>query len=512
MENKSAPSQLRFILLRMGCAVILLLLAVGIFFWRMYREQAARPTETQVVAPTCTESGYTLRKDLETGHVDVINVVDALGHRFGEWDVLEKPQGVHCGRQKRICSVCSLQEEQAIYPELAVVRLSLTGSLNGIGKKSEVDMTAVMYDGEQKMQFDCFATLKYQGHESLSYDKKNYTLKLYRDEKHEEKLKLQFSHWNKENKYILKANYIDPTSCRNLVCADVWAELCKTRDGLPKKFADLSNYGAVDGFPVALYINDRFEGLYTMNLHKDDDLFGMKDGEKQAIMIANNFHSDEALFREPAAFGGETPWEVEYCGTEDQTWAKEGLNRLIGFVMTADDETFRTQLERYLDVDSAVDYLIAVYALGLTDNGRQNLVLVSYDSPWTASLYDMETAFGLNLEGTAHYEADEFLPVRTADGWDSATGSLLWDRLLKNFEGEIRGRYAQLRQDVLEPDALCGRVNAWVGAIPNALYQAEWEAWPREFAAAEETVQITEYIRQRIAALDVIFMEGEPEA
>ncbi len=503
--------RLRTVLLRLGCALILLVLAAGIFFGRMYWERAARPTEVQTVAPTCTENGYTLRKDVETGRTVVTDVVPAPGHRFGAWEVLEQPQGVHCGRQKRVCSVCETQEEQAVYPQLAIPRLSLTGSLEGIGKKSEVDLTAVMLDEDQQSVFDCFATLKYQGHESLGYDKKNFTLKLYRDEGHEEKLKLQFSHWNKENKYILKANYIDPTSCRNLVCADVWADICKTREHLPKQFAGLSNYGAVDGFPVALYINDRFEGLYTMNLHKDDDLFGMKDGEKQAILISNNFQSPEALFRAPAAFHDGSPWEVEYCGTEDQSWVKEGLNELIDFVMTADDAAFRTGLAQYLDVESAVDYLIAVYALGLTDNGRQNLVLVSYGAPWTASLYDMENAFGLNLEGTAHYAPEQFLPVRTADGWDSATDSLLWDRLLKNFEPEIRARYIQLRQSVLDPDALCERVEGFVSTVPDTVYQAEWDTWTRTFAGADEPAQITTYIRQRIAALDLIFMEGEAE-
>ena len=510
MRKENEGVRLRGALMRIGCALLLLILASGIFLWRMYRERESRPTEHQVVAPTCTESGYTLRKDLESGHTEVTDVVPALGHSFGAWKLLEGPEGVRCGSQERNCSTCGIREEQAIYPKTELPRIRLYGSTEGIGKKSEVNMTAAFLNEGQELE--CFATLKYQGHESLGYDKKNYTLKLFRDEAHEEKLKLQFSHWNKENKYILKANYIDATSCRNLVCADVWADMCKLRSGLPKEFASLSNYGAVDGFPVVLYINDRFEGLYTMNLHKDDDLFGMEDGEKQAILIANNSSAPEALFRELAAFTGESPWEVEYCGTEDESWAKEGFNELIRFVMTADDETFRTHLGDYLDVNSAVDYLIALYALGLTENGGQNLILVSYGDEWTASLYDMEAAFGKSADGATQYSAAEHLPVRTVEGWDSATGSLLWDRLLEQFEEEICARYTQLRQSVLNPDVLCTRVEEFMGAIPQEVYQADWEAWPREFAGGEEPEQITAYLRQRMAALDVIFMEGEPKS
>lgn len=509
MEKKSGASQMRAALLRIGCALLLLLLAGGIFLGRMVRERASRPTDTQVIAPTCTESGYTLRRDLETGRTAVTDPVPALGHSFGAWERMTEPDAVYCGRQGRSCTVCGTREEQAIYPETELPRLRLYGSTEGIGKKNEVNMTAAfLHEGEE---LECFATLKHQGHESLGYDKKNYTLKLFRDEEREEKLKLQLSHWNKENKYILKANYIDATSCRNLVCADVWAEFCKTRSSLPEEFETLSNYGAVDGFPIVLYINDRFEGLYTMNLHKDDDLFGMEDGEKQAILIANHAALPEAYFRAAAVFDGDSPWEVEYCGTEDESWAKDGLNELIRFVMTADDETFRTQLGRYLDVEAAVDYLIALYALGLTDNGGQNLILVSYGSVWTPSLYDMESAFGLYADGTGACDAQEFLPVRTADGWDSATGSLLWDRMMEHFESQIRTRYNELRQSVLEPAALCERVERFVKDIPQAVYHAEGETWPRD-GLEIEAAQITSYIRQRMAALDLIFVGEETTA
>ena len=380
-----------------------------------------------------------------------------------------------------------------MYPDVGLDRLALNGDFTGIGKREEVPVEADLLGAES---FSCYAMLKHQGHSSLAYDKKNYTLKLYRDPERTEKQKLSLSHWNPENKYILKANYQDSSQCRNLVCADIWAGMVSSREFLPVQLKGLSNYGAVDGFPVALYENGDFRGLYTLNLHKDDDLFGMKDGREQAIMILNHTEGEEAFFREEARFGEDTPWEVEYCGTADQGWAKERLNELIRFVQTSDDAAFREELPRYLDVDSAVDYLIAMYALGLTEHCAKDLVLVSYgrSEPWICSMYDMEEAF--DLEGP--------MPVRNGERWDSGTGSLLWDRFLNAYPEEIRSRYAQLRQSVLETETLCAAVEAFVAQIPERLYQADAEIYGTPVHNEGKTREMTENIRSLTEKLDEI--------
>ena len=280
-----------------------------------------------------------------------------------------------------------------------------------------------------------------------------------------------------------------------------------SRDGIPTAFKTLSNYGAVDGFPVALYINREFQGLYTFNLHKDDDLFGMQDGSRQAILIANDASSEEAFFRAKAAFDGNSPWEVEFCGTEDSTWATEKLNALIAFVMESDDETFRKELSRYLDVDSAIDYLLSIYALGLTNHSASDLILVCYgeDQPFTASLYDMDSAFGLSEDGKTALDADAFLPAQK----DSGTGNLLWDRLLQNFRPEIEQRYAFLRESVFDPDAMCRRVTEFTSAIAENLTEADNSVYPHPNPDISHTEQITQYITRRIPLLDEIFLTGK---
>lgn len=501
---------LRPALLRILCAVLLLCVTGGVLWWKQ-SDDMDEQYSIQQVEPTCTEKGYSLYTNSSTGEVVVRDLVAATGHVFDEWTLFEQGNEILCGFSKRTCAVCDLQETRAEYPELSISRISLYGSLDGIGKKIEVPMEACLELKEDGIFQECYATLKYQGHVSLSYDKKNYTLKLYKDENLQEKNKLTLSHWNKENKYILKANYVDTSQCRNLVCADIWADICAARPGISEELVSLSNYGAVDGYPVALYINDQFSGLYNMNLHKDDDLFGMEEDEQHAIMISNHGAAPEAAFRGEAVFTEDSPWEVEYCGTEDSTWAKDSLNQLIRFVMTSDDATFRKELSQHLDVDAAIDYLIAMYALGLTNHKVQDLVLVSYGGVWIPSLYDMETAFGLMEGGDGWYEPSAFLPVQANGEWDSSTGHLLWDRLLQNFYDEICARYTNLRAQILNPDQLCGRVTDFMDGIPDLIYNAEETQNPHPKTYTEHRAQILQYIPERIAALDSIFMNERIE-
>ena len=507
MLNKTRIS-LKLALFIIFFAILILCVTIAWSLWKREDDQIGQ-FSIHIVEPTCTENGYSIYTHIETRETTIRDLVDAKGHTFDPWVLIQDGNEVNCSFFSHVCAVCGFEQTRAEYPSLSISRISLYGDLEGIGKKQSVPMEAYLELKEDGLSIECYATLKYQGHTSLSYDKKNYTLKLFKDEERQDKYKLTLGHWNKENKYILKANYVDASQCRNLVSAQVWANMCAMRQSLPEEFKTLSNYGAVDGYPIAVYINDQFHGLFTMNLHKDDDLFAMKDNARHAIMICNYGDSPEATFHAEAEFTDNSPWEVEYCGTEDATWAKESFNQLIRFVRTSDDETFRRKLSEYLDVEAAIDYLIALYAFGLTNHTDQDLLFVNYGDVWIPSLYDMETAFGLSEDGSYMQEPTVFLPTRMNSGWDSGTGHLLWNRLLWNFEDEICARYQVLRPQILDPQMLCNRVTAFTDGIPVVIYEAEETTNPHPISYKESIIQILNYIPERIEKLDAIFLRSE---
>ena len=76
---------------------ILMLTMVGCGHKHEYQEN--------VVAPTCTEEGYT-EKTCECGDVQKVDVVPALGHNYGEWTITKEPTETEKGLKEKECSVC----------------------------------------------------------------------------------------------------------------------------------------------------------------------------------------------------------------------------------------------------------------------------------------------------------------------------------------------------------------------------------------------------------------------
>lgn len=66
-----------------------------------------------VIAPTCTEQGYT-EFTCECGDTKKENYVEALGHKYGEWVVVQQPTGDEDGIEERTCSVCNNKEQREI--------------------------------------------------------------------------------------------------------------------------------------------------------------------------------------------------------------------------------------------------------------------------------------------------------------------------------------------------------------------------------------------------------------
>ena len=451
--------------------------------------------------PTCEEAGYILHENAYEGVTTILEGAPPLGHDWSEWT--EDPE---TGRMVSVCSRCGKELSRAEIYTGTIPRIDFYGSMDGISKSNRVTLN---FDFTSPTEvFSCYSYTTWQGHNTLNFPKKNYTIRLFNDEEVTDKHRLVFNGWQREHKYVLKANYRDISQARNLVAANLWADMAATRPNLFETLRHTSNYGAVDGFPVVVYLNGEFLGLYTMNLHIDDDLFQM-DNAYDAVMIANSVEPEECLFRAEATFTDQkTAWEVEFCGTgDDDQWAKEQLNELIRFVMTGSDEEFREHIGNYLDVDGAIDYLIFLYVTGLQDNAAKDLVLLKYHDcdAWIPSVYDMEGAFGLDLDAMAYADPAAFLPAQTDEGWDSGTGSLMWDRILQAFRPEIAARYAELRQGVLTEDRLTARVDTYWDQIPAEYRHMDLELYPREVPEGDPQEQMRNYIHERLVLLDAVF-------
>lgn len=363
---------------------------------------------------------------------------------------------------------------------LPVLRMS--GDISAMNKDVEAELSYIY--GERTGTLTC----KWQGSSSLAYPKKNYTIKM--DTAFEAK-----DGWGEQKKYCLKANYIDASHARNIICATLWGEMVKSRSSADARLTALPNGGAIDGFPVLVFINDEYMGLYTWNIPKDEWMFGMGDGEKEAIICAET-HTDATRFTAEALVDG-TDFEMEFVTDEDNAdWVAESLNVLIN-ACNADEPDMET-IGKYIDIQSAIDYCIFTCFVEGTDIYSKNYLLGTYDgTKWFFSAYDLDTTFGNHWTGKS-YGAHNRLSFVELGNIHKIMGLIL-----ANMRHELVSRYNELRSDILSEGNLLYLLTNFVCAIPQAAYNMESVIWPQIPGTASNNVsQIMEHMRLRLAWLD----------
>ena len=69
---------------------------------------------TEIVDPTCTEQGYTIEYNMFYDQTRKVNFKPALGHDWGEWSTLSKPDCTNPGQKVRYCRRCQARDVASI--------------------------------------------------------------------------------------------------------------------------------------------------------------------------------------------------------------------------------------------------------------------------------------------------------------------------------------------------------------------------------------------------------------
>ncbi len=398
-----------------------------------------------------------------------------------------------------VCKKCgSESREEMTVEELGLPIVTMTGSMDGISRENRVTLD-VKYEGFDR-SFEAKGSIKIQGTTSSVYPKKNYSIK-FKDEDGEKLKVTVLDEWGSHSKYCLKANYTDYTQARNVVSAKLFGQIAKTRNknDVP---STLPNGGAIDGFPVAVYFNGEFLGLYTFNTPKDEYIAGIKDNEPAQAMLFANDYTAQTQLAEPITDISESGFEFEYCyesAEAGQDWAIESFNNMINFINSNDGDAFRNGISGYVDVERAIDEMLFVYAIGGADNTSKNMLWVTYDGVvWVPSPYDLDATFGLSWDGTKYLESGIVVP--------GYAYNMLWDKLNKYFPEEVSARWAELRNGPLSLDNINSLFSDFLSLIPDGIRAEEKALWT-EVPMQEENgyEQITGYASSNIYLLDVYY-------
>lgn len=364
-------------------------------------------------------------------------------------------------------------------------KLYFEGNLNKLKTKKEETTISVKYESDS-INFDSYASIKLQGTSSIKYEKKNYTIKFYKDKNLDEKFSVDLG-WGAENKYCLKANWIDKTHARNVVTANIVSDIQNKYD----LFQDSPNYGEIDGYPVEIYLNEEFLGLYTLNIPKDKWMFNMDEDNSNHLVFSGSNWNDTTRFKKDK--GNLQDWEVEVGEESEETLTK--LNRVLDFVSNSSNEEFRNNISQYFNLDSLLNYFVMLEFAELLDNTAKNMLLVTYDGTiWYTTLYDLDTSWGTVWNGTALNDYS----IRVTSG-----SSLLWQKLEENFPNEIADRYFELRKTILTEENILNEFNSFINSIPDEVYEKEANRWHN--IPGYDIEQIKNFLNYRIPLLDELF-------
>lgn len=449
---------------------------------------------------TCTADG------IETGTCSCGDTktltATAPGHKhaLSELDISADPSLPYAGTFT--CEACDDSFIRTItHEDIGMPIVNISGSLDGISKENKVKVT---FDYKSTdLNFTCMATLKVQGATSAAYPKKNFSVQFFKTDDKKYKVEL-VDGWGEESKYCMKANWSDFSQARNVVSAKLFGDISRTLQQ-DDEFSGLVNGGAIDGYPILVYHDGSFLGLYTMNIPKDKWMMGMEKDEslRQAIVGADDWHLSAAL-REPMSYDfTSTGWDLEYCSTEDDPligtdWAVDSFNEMMAFVQNNDGWMFREGIHEYINVERAMDTLLYTWVLCGWDNYSKNILWVTFDGKvWTPCVYDLDSTWGL------WWNASKLNTPGEMPSFNGQYVCLLFKRLHDNFAPELYARYRELRDGVLSDEAIEKRFTDFFESIPDVVYAAEKERWPDRIGLwIDHETQILEFAKEHLSILD----------
>lgn len=370
-----------------------------------------------------------------------------------------------------------------MYMDLPVIDIS-----GNLPNRNQETRCAVTYNG---MRHEC--ALRVKGRFSAYFGKKSYFIDF------AEPLDLG---WGMHTDYILNADYIDSTRTRNLVSAKLWSDTVGSNriyPSLPENFRNSANNGASDGFPVMMYNNGRFIGVYNLcmtisswSFNMDED--NIKTGEDFCIYCEDN-RNGSSLFMNTAtekSFGEGKEWSV-------MVGSKANIDKYLTALNGCITDVLSGKVPENIYGELLIDYyLFCDFIMGF-DNLANNMLLLKYgDCPFIPSVSDLDMTFG-QVHGrtgmwTKNIETD-FL----------GSNSLLWKVLRENRRDELRARWKELSNGLWSVENVTDSFEYYSERIGKENIERDHAIWHYPFYPENPMENISDFLIHRTAMLNNIY-------
>lgn len=419
--------------------------------------------------------------------------------------------------------------------------------------------------------FKKHAILNAQGNSSMGFPKKNVSVDICDDEwLGEDTPKIRIGKWVPQDSFHMKAYYTDFFRGVGAVSYKLYDQIVLTRGALydrpwKKALLDMSKIGTTtkslgnpnvgnydlltdtgarcfpDGFPVAIYLNDVFYGIFSFQLKKHRDNYHLDKSTAENVHLdgtlnyytifggKDNINWGEFEIRNPKGLytigGNKYDADIkqeEIAGeTEVDSWIADGilpdgteitskikknlqltvkvkkyiqnLSDAVGVIKAAeaaynassktseDLSTFKKVYEKYFDVENMIDYIIVSDIIKNGDGFSKNWQFFCYDGiKWFVGLYDCDMTFGCEWS----YITDT-LTGHLNSSVDSPHGFII-----KYYNDELEKRYKELMDcGIISPNNIYSLITDWMQRIGTSFFKQEYKKWKESLCISDSVVR-----------------------
>lgn len=423
--------------------------------------------------------------------------------------------------------------------------------------------------------FKKYAILNAQGNSSMAYVKKNVAIDLCDDEWIGDNTpKVRIGNWVPQDSFHMKAYYTDFFRGVGAVSYKLYDQIVRTRGNMydrpwKKALLDMSKIGITtkslgnpyvddyslltdtgarcfpDGFPVAVYLNDKFYGIFSFQLKKHRDNYHMDKSTAQHVHLDGTINYN-ILWNGTIVWGtGDNGFEVrnpknlyaiggnkydadikqEEIAGEDEvnTWISAGqlpdgtiisskikknlqmtakvkkyiqnFANTINVIRAAESayeassksdedlKVFKQVFEKYYDVENLVDYVIFSDIVRNGDGFSKNWQWFTYDGvKWWVGLYDCDCTFG------GFFTGDQIKNPIT-DHLNTST-NLPNGFITKYYAAELINRYKYLAdKGIVSADNIYSLIQDWCMRIGTDFFKEEYKKWADSPCIADSVVR-----------------------
>ncbi len=507
--------------------------------------------EGRVLSSTSPDGSHYIRQIKSETIPDEFSQIDDPEERFeittdadGKVISYRDSEGTKCEKRLKILTELSmsseakktfrkeLKEDNILYDDLSdeknisiprpksLIKINIITHRLPSGSEDSFDGEVEVWDDSGHYFRKKITSLQIQGYSSRAFPKKNFTFDFV-------DCTIKIGDWVSQDSFHFKANYLD--FFRGKIVAAYWlaydvftynrpAYKCMPWDkSSPKADMSIGNiksqYDFVegarampDGFPIRIYHNGKFYGLYTWQLKKHRDNYAMKKDNAANIEIdgiGDLINADGSLIdwttfeiRNPKSlicmdgskYDGDTPKELidssseKFDSSNKNHKLSESVKKNIKAFHNACSELKKSPtvdvFEKYFDVDWVIDMIIFdQVTLNIdTFSWRRNTQWGTWNAvKWFPMPYDLDQIFGCNATGDC---INETVDVSSSIIGVNLYASTIIKTAFSLYKDKMDSRYKELMDGkVITVGNVIGKLQELMRIIGSEWYETEYAIW-----------------------------------